>query len=134
YGRAGGAVINVVTKSGTNQTTGEVFEFFRDKSLNANNLINVLNNRPISPYHYDQFGGYVGAPLQKDRHFFFFNYDGQRNTLPNLVFLNPPANVPADADTQAALAKLNALAGSWEQGQNQDTFLIKTDHELSNTA
>ena len=91
YGRAGGAVINVVTKSGTNQPTGEIFEFYRDKSLNANNLINVLNNRDKSPYHYDQFGGYFGGPLQKDRHFVFFNYDGQRNTLPNLVFLNPPA-------------------------------------------
>jgi outer membrane receptor protein involved in Fe transport len=132
YGRAGGAVINVVTKSGTNQTTGEIFEFYRDKSLNANNLINVLNNRDKSPYHYDQFGGYVGGPLQKDRQFVFFNYDGQRNTLPNLVFLNPPANTPSDPDTQAALAKLSPLASSWEQGQNQDTFLVKTDHQLSN--
>jgi len=131
YGRAGGAVINVVTKSGTNQPTGEIFEFYRDKSLNANNLINVLNNRDKSPYHYDQFGGYFGGPIQKDRHFVFFNYDGQRNTLPNLVFLNPPANTPTDPDTQAALAALSPLAGSWEQGQNQDTFLVKTDHELS---
>jgi outer membrane receptor protein involved in Fe transport len=134
YGRAGGAVINVVTRSGTNTPSGELFEFYRDKSLNANNLINVLNNRAKSPYHYDQFGGYLGGPIQKDRHFVFFNYDGQRNTLPNLVFLNPPPNTPTDADTQAALAKLNPLAGSWEQGQNQDTFLIKTDHELTQAA
>jgi outer membrane receptor protein involved in Fe transport len=132
YGRAGGAVINVVTKSGSNQPTGEIFEFYRDKSLNANNLINVLNNRDKSPYHYDQFGGYFGGPLQKDRQFVFFNYDGQRNTLPNLVFLNPPPNTPTDADTQAALARLNPLAGSWDQAQNQDTFLVKTDHQLSN--
>src|SRR6185295_13703163 len=51
----------------------------------------------------------------------------------NLVFLNPPLNTPTDPDTQAALAKLSPLAGSWEQGQNQDTFLIKTDHELNST-
>jgi outer membrane receptor protein involved in Fe transport len=131
YGRAGGAVINVVTKSGTNHLIGEAFEYYRDKALNANNLVNILNNRDKSPYHYDQFGGLVGGPIQKDRHFFFFNYDGQRNTLPNLVFLNPPPNTPTDRDTQAALATLNGLAGSWEQGQNQDTFLVKTDDRLS---
>jgi hypothetical protein len=49
YGRAGGAVINVVTKSGTNTPHGSVFEFYRDKKLNANDAINVLNNRPKSP-------------------------------------------------------------------------------------
>src|SRR5207244_9643475 len=58
------------------------------KALNANNLINIQQGRPKSPYHFNQFGGYVGGPLRKDRDFVFFNYDGQRNTLPNLVFLN----------------------------------------------
>jgi hypothetical protein len=76
YGRAGGAVINVVTKSGTNEMHGSVFEFFRDKALNANNAINVLNGRPKSPYHYHQFGGTIGGPIRRDRDFFFFNYDG----------------------------------------------------------
>jgi outer membrane receptor protein involved in Fe transport len=132
YGRAGGAVINVVTKSGTNTASGEIFEFYRDKSLNANNLINVLNNRAKSPYHFDQFGGYFGGPLRRDRDFVFFNYDGQRNTLPNLVFLNLPNPTPTDADTQAAIARLTPLAGSWDQGQNQNTFLVKSDHEIAN--
>ena len=90
YGRAGGAVINVVTKSGTNDLRGSAFEFYRDKALNANNAINVLNNRPKSPYHYNQFGGTLGGPIRPNRDFFFFNYDGQRNTQPNVVFLNLP--------------------------------------------
>jgi outer membrane receptor protein involved in Fe transport len=131
YGRAGGAVINVVTKSGTNTPSGELFEFSRDKRLNANNLINVLQGRPKSPYHYDQFGGVFGGPIRKDRHFVFANYDGQRNTLPNLVFLNLPPTTPSDPDTQAAITRLQGLAGSWDQAQNQDVFLIKTDHELT---
>src|SRR2546425_5506868 len=87
FGRAGGAVINVVTKSGTNQFTGSMFEFYRDKALNANNAINERFNRPKSPYHYNQFGGVIGGPIAKNKHFFFFNYDGQRNTQPNFVFL-----------------------------------------------
>ena len=132
FGRAGGAVINVVTKSGTNRFTGSVFEFYRDKTLNANTDINESLGRPKSPYHYNQFGGVLGGPIVPDRHFFFANYDGQRNTQPNLVFLNVPANVPGDALTQQALARLQPLATSWERTQNQDTFLIKTDHQLTN--
>jgi hypothetical protein len=130
YGRAGGAVINVVTKSGTNQMHGSVFEFFRDQALNANNAINVLNNRPKSPYHYHQFGGTLGGPLRRNRDFFFFNYDGQRNTQPNAVFLNLPSNTPADAATQAAIARLTPLAESWNRKLDQDVFFVKTDHQL----
>jgi len=78
YGRAGGAVVNVVTKSGTNVPHGSAFEFFRDKKLNANDAINVLNKRVKSPYHFNQFGASYGGPIQKDRHFLFANYDGQR--------------------------------------------------------
>ena len=133
YGRAGGAVINVVTKSGTNDFSGSVFEFYRDKALNANTEINERLGRPKSPYHYNQFGGVVGGPIVEDKHFFFVNYDGQRNTQPNAVFLNLPANTPTDADTQAAIATLTPLAESWERTQNQDVFLVKTDHQLTGT-
>ncbi len=131
YGRAGGAVINVVTKSGSNTPTGEVFEFFRDKSLNAINLINKQQGRAKSPYHYNQFGGLFGGPIRTGRDFIFVNVDAQRNTLPNLVFLNVPAGSPTDADTLAAITKLTPLAGSWDQAQNQNVFLVKTDHQLT---
>jgi outer membrane receptor protein involved in Fe transport len=130
FGRAGGAVINVVTKSGSNEFHGSVFEFFRDKALNANNAINELNNRPKSPYHYHQFGGTIGGPIRRDRDFFFFNYDGQRNTQPNAVFLNLPANTPTDPLTQSAITTLTPKAESWERRLDQDVFLVKTDHEI----
>ena len=131
YGRAGGAVINVVTKSGTNELHGSAFEFYRDKALNANSAINELNNRPKSPYHYNQFGGTLGGPIRRNRDFYFFTYDGQRNTQPNLVFLNLPANfVPGPAAAEG-IAKLTPLAESWTRKLDQDVFLIKTDHELN---
>ena len=133
YGRAGGAVINVVTKSGTNDLRGSIFEFYRDKALNANNAINVLNNRPKSPYHYNQFGGTLGGPIRPNRDFFFVNYDGQRNTQPNVVFLNLPTNTPTDPATQAGIARLQPLAESWNRTLDQDVFLFKTDHELNDT-
>jgi outer membrane receptor protein involved in Fe transport len=131
FGRAGGAVINVVTKSGTNDLHGSGFWFVRDKSMNANNAINVLRNLPKAPYHFDQFGGTLGGPIRKDRHFFFFNYDGQRNNTPNTVFLNLPANTPSDPETLAGIERLRPLAESWDQRFNQDVFLIKSDSQLS---
>ncbi len=131
YGRAGGAVINVVTKSGTNTVTGSAFEFYRDRSLNANDAISVRFNRAKRAYHFNQFGGVVGGPIRKDKDFFFVNYDGQRNTQPNVVFLNVPASAPTDAATLAAIARLQPLAASWNRTQNQDVFLAKTDHQLT---
>ena len=131
YGRAGGAVINVVTKSGTNTPHGTLFHFYRDKALNANDAINVVNNRAKSAYHYNQFGGSYGGPIQKFRHFLFANYDGQRNTQPNDVFVTLPAGTTLDANGHAGLTRINALAQSWTRGQDQDVFLIKTDSQLT---
>ncbi|MGQ0734399.1 MAG: TonB-dependent receptor, partial [Acidobacteriota bacterium] len=130
YGRAGAGVINVVTRSGTNALAGSVFEYYRDKTLNGVNAINRLNNQPKSPYHYHQFGGTAGGPLRVNRDFFFFGYDGQRNRLPQLVFLNLPPNTPGDAETAAAIEMLRPLAESWSRALDQDVFLIKTDHEV----
>src|SRR5437763_4292857 len=69
-GRAGGAVINVVTKSGSNNFHGSAFEFYRDRSLNADDPVNKLNASlsgtpvPRKPaYHFNQFGGDVGGPI-----------------------------------------------------------------------
>ncbi|MEO6326499.1 MAG: TonB-dependent receptor [Thermoanaerobaculia bacterium] len=130
YGRAGGAVINVVTKSGTNDFHGTLFEFYRDKSLNANDYVNVINGRVKGPYHFDQFGASLGGPIVKDKVFFFASYDGQRNTLEQAVILNT-TGLPTDPDTVAGLATLQALGQSYGRGQNQDVFFLKADGELS---
>jgi outer membrane receptor protein involved in Fe transport len=132
YGRAGGAVINVVTKSGTNAYHGSVFEFFRDKSLNANSYNNTIQTpiRPRSAFRVNQFGGSFGGPIVKDKAFFFLSYDGQRQTIPNDVVLTLPANLPTDADTTAALATVRSKAVSWEQTRNQDVLLARVDWQL----
>ena len=131
YGRAAGAVINVVTKSGTNEIHGTVFDFYRDKSLNANDYISVINHRAKGPYHYDQYGASIGGPIVRDKHFFFANYDAQRNSIDNIVLLGTPAGgYPQDAASQAALAQLRALGASYPKTQDQDVYLVKTDHDF----
>lgn len=130
-GHAGGAVINVVTKSGTNEFHGAGFEFYRDRSLNANDPINIILGRRRSPYHFNQFGGDIGGPVLKDKLFFFFDYDGQRNTLPNAVFLGVTPPATPTPNQQAALTYLQARAGSWTRTQNQNVYLGKADWRLS---
>lgn len=131
YGRAGGGVINVVTKSGTNELHGSLFEFYRDKALNAIDAISARNNLPKAPYHYHQFGGTLGGPLRRDRDFFFVNYDGQRNTQPNTVVLDLPSIDPGDIRQQEAAEHLRQLAFSWSRRLDQDVYLIRTDHQLN---
>jgi hypothetical protein len=131
-GHAGGAVINVVTKSGSNAFHGTAFEFFRDRNLNANDPINKINGRQRSPYHFNQFGGDLGGPIVREKLFFFFDYDGQRNTLPNLVFLGVSAPATPTANQQTALSYLQARANSWIRTQNQNVYLGKVDWRLGN--
>src|SRR5436190_580568 len=113
FGRAGGAVINVVTKSGTNAFHGGLFEYLRDESLNANDPITIANEsrrgqpnkRP--PLRINQFGGHVGGPIRKDRAFFLFTYDGQRSNIPQVIDVSNFGTVTAVAPA-ALLPKLNA--------------------------
>lgn len=134
YGHAGGAVINVITKSGSNAFHGTAFEFYRDTFLNAQDSITKTRGLPKPPLHFNQFGGNLGGPVFHDKLFFFFDYDGQRNTLPNTVFLNLPPGFPSTgrtADEAAALAYLNARAQSWTRTQNQNVYLGKVDWHVS---
>ncbi|HEY3838024.1 MAG TPA: carboxypeptidase regulatory-like domain-containing protein, partial [Bryobacteraceae bacterium] len=74
YGRFAGGVINIITRSGTNQIHGSLFEFLRNTDLNANTW--GANSKP--PLHRNQFGGSVGGPIRKDKTFFFGTYSGLR--------------------------------------------------------
>ena len=74
YGRNSGSVVNVVTKSGTNQVHGDVYEFNRNKVLNARNYLDPVKE----PFILNQFGGTIGGPIKKDRTFFFAAYEGLR--------------------------------------------------------
>jgi hypothetical protein len=87
YGRTSGGVINAITKSGTNQIHGDAYWFLRDEGFDARNFFDV--NR--APFHRDQFGGSVGAPIQKDKTFFFADYEGFRQDLGTTHVFNVPS-------------------------------------------
>ncbi|HYH84380.1 MAG TPA: TonB-dependent receptor [Pyrinomonadaceae bacterium] len=128
FGRAGGAVINVVTKSGTNEFHGGLFEYFRDESLNSNlpnvkaqNLPGTTTPRPNkrAPSQINQYGGRVGGPIVKDKAFFFVTYDGQRTNFLNVLEI--PA-IPA-ALQSFFLPKLTP----YQIDRDQDVFMAKVD-------
>ncbi len=80
YGRNSGAVVNIATRSGTNQFHGEVFEFFRNDALDAKNYFATVKN----PFRRNQFGASAGGPIVRNKMFFFGSYEGlrQRQGLP----------------------------------------------------
>uniref|UniRef100_Q01ZI5 TonB-dependent transporter Oar-like beta-barrel domain-containing protein n=1 Tax=Solibacter usitatus (strain Ellin6076) TaxID=234267 RepID=Q01ZI5_SOLUE len=128
-GRAGGGVINVITKSGTNDWHGTAFEFFRDKSMNANSWENNRARLPKRNYHFNQFGGNLGGPIVKNKAFFFFDYDGQRNNEPITVI--PGAAAPADDLSQQAFQSLQKYFAAYPRSLNNNVYLAKVDLVLS---
>lgn len=128
FGRAGGAVINVVTKSGTNQWHGSAFEYFRDESLNSNTPILTARGAKRPKSQINQFGGTVGGPIKKDRAFFFATFDGQRSTIPNVI------DAPNfGAQTAAIQALLAPKMGTYNIGRDQNVYMLKTDIRLNNS-
>jgi hypothetical protein len=85
YGQAIGAVINPITKSGTNQFHGSGFEYFRNEALDANDFFNNQSGFPRSRFRLNQFGGNLSGPITKDKLFFFTNYEGVRQTRGTLL-------------------------------------------------
>jgi hypothetical protein len=82
FGRLSGAVINVVTKSGTNQYHGALFEFLRNNDLNARNFFQPS----VTPLHQNQFGATTGGPVIHNKTFFFASYQGLR--IRTAAFIN----------------------------------------------
>ncbi|MFY9554650.1 MAG: TonB-dependent receptor [Blastocatellia bacterium] len=89
YGRNSGAIVNIVTKSGTNNIHGSLFEFFRNNWLDARNFFNPKPD-PQTAFRNNQFGLALGGPFVKNRTFWFTSYEGQRER----VGLNSVARVP----------------------------------------
>jgi hypothetical protein len=92
YGRTGGAVVNMVHRSGTSEFHGVLYEFLRNNSFDANGFFNNLNGRPKAAFRYNQFGFTAGGPLSPSRQttFFFVNYEGIRQVNPGEATFSVP--------------------------------------------
>lgn len=101
YGRSSGGQINVITKSGTDQFHGDLYEFFRNNVLQANDYFNNQANIPIPALRYNDFGGTIGGPIiipkyynpEQKKSFFFFSEESRRViTYTTFVAVVPTAN------------------------------------------
>lgn len=115
-GRAGYGIINVLTKSGTNQFHGSAFEFFRDKALNWKTHSEELADSPKGSYRRNQYGGSFGGPIVKDRMFGFFAIEKLKQTTVDLV------------DTQGIDPSQD---GSYDLPQTVFTILGKVDGDIT---
>jgi len=93
YDRNSGAVLNAITKSGTNEFHGDAFDFYRDTFLDGRNI--YQNAKPV--FHQNQFGGTLGGPIWKDHTFFFVSYQGTRNREPQP---GEPSQTPVYSNAQ----------------------------------
>ncbi len=107
YGRNSGSVVNVVTKSGTNDWHGSAYEFFRNKVLNANDYcLTAAEGLPCEKpqFNQNQFGGTFGGPIVKSRTFFFTSYEGRRVRQ---GIRSPAVTVPSSQETPSPTNLIN---------------------------
>src|SRR6185503_17095374 len=115
YGRTSGAIINAVTKSGTNQLRGSVFGFFQDGSLTTKDFFAKEKGLAKPDTKYDRWGGTVGGPIVKDKLHYFASLERFSIDRPNTI------NIPARPD-------LNATTPTEDRVWNT---IVRGDHQVS---
>ena len=158
YGRNSGSVVNIVTRSGTNQVHGSAFEFLRNDALDARNYFNRAIDPSTglaarkSPFRNNNFGVSLGGPILKDKTFFFGAYEGQRERVTSDFALAVPTQQQiSDAQALAvgngvtpspALTSIlgfyptsatGTLPGHVADKNDVDSFIAKVDHQLSSS-
>jgi len=146
FGRTPGGQISIVTRSGTNQFHGTLFDYLRNDILDANNWFADNTGQPKPQEQQNDFGGTFGGPIVKNRTFFFLSYEGLRLRLPQTLLTTVPdlaargAAVPAlqpffDAyplpngadDVVNGIAQFNA---SFSNPASLDAYSLRIDHKL----
>ena len=147
FGRTPGGQISIVSRSGTNQLHGTVFDYLRNDALDANDWFADSHHLPKPRERQNDFGGTFGGPVFKNKTFFFFSYEGQRLRLPQVVettvpdlnarqsavpamqpFLNAYPFDPNQPDLGNGISQFNA---SFANSSTLDAYSLRVDHNLS---
>jgi hypothetical protein len=146
FGRTPGAQIAIVTRSGTNQFHGTMFDYFRNDALDANNWFADQQGLPKAAERQNDFGGVLGGPIIKDRTFFFFSYEGLRLDQPQTAITEVPSSATREAAPAALQPYLNAfpvangpdfgnglaqLAATFSDPSSLDAVSLRIDHALT---
>lgn len=127
YGRALGGIVNIVTKSGTNDLHGSLYDYLENNAVNAKSILTLPG---FDTLRQNQFGGTLGGPIRKDKTFFFVNYEGQRRaqspTYPALLVQNLTAINALKQSFGIAPENLNILKTA-----DVDNGFVKVDHQLN---
>jgi hypothetical protein len=142
-GGGAGAQVNVVTKTGTNEFHGSLFEFFRNDKMDARNLFDISKQ----PFRLNQFGGNFGGPIIRNRTFFFANYEGlrqrvsqtPRNDVPSAAFraraTNPEVRRILDAyplgTEPTASPEVERVLATTTQAWREDAGTLRVDHRFN---
>ena len=109
FGRTAGGIISIISRSGTNQFHGNLFEFLRNDNLNANEFFANRAGRTRPTLAYNQFGGTIGGPVKRDRIFFFFNYEGFRERRASQATTTSPTTLERAGDFSDTRTAAGAL-------------------------
>ncbi len=152
FGRTAGGIINVISKSGTNEVHGSLFHFQRLEALTAN----TSDGKPLDGFHREQFGGVIGGPIKRDKAFYFFAFEGIRENLDRDNLSVPIGSTPCPISAPTILANEALINGNddcqrlalinfmrttrnQEEGLpiqhkiNNSAFLSKFDFDLNNS-
>ncbi|MGH9712852.1 MAG: TonB-dependent receptor [Candidatus Acidiferrales bacterium] len=128
YGRATAGIVNIITKTGTNEWHGSLYEYFRNNNLDANSILAAPG---LNVLRQNQFGASIGGPIQKDKTFLFANYEGQRrgeSPTYNSVVLE---NLPAINQVKTQVYGLPAENLAVLRASNNDNGFMRLDENLN---
>src|ERR1700676_1068307 len=133
-GRAMGGIVNIITKSGTNELHGSLYDYIENDAVNARALLQLAatSTTPGAPktLRQNQFGGTLGGAIKQDKTFFFLNYEGQRRA-------EAPIQSPELLNSLALINSAKAILGISPEDigklktQDSDRGLVRIDHQIS---
>lgn len=148
FGKTPGGQVMLTTRSGTNEFHGGVYEYFRNDVMDANNWFAKQADQPRAAERHNDFGGFLGGPILRNRTFFFFSYEGARLRLPQTSITEVPyldgalcVAPSAVAPLLNAFPKSNSLqstvtctgqfTGSYSNSATLDATSLRVDHTLN---